>query len=1115
MLMGVAPAFDVLATYTEGLGEVLEDTAETGRSALDILRERESLERQLLQVQGDTAALRALELAALDESNQALQQQIWAIEKANAVTAERESLERRLLQTQGDTAALRALELAALDESNQALQQQIWAIEDAAQASREIAQLSGIAAGAISNMFREVIQTAESEMEAVQMVNVAAQQMLIDGLVNAAVTAISDTLYNAVMAPIFESMIPAIVGGSDVAAAAMAAGGVASGSASAAGGAAGGMAVAEGGYIAGSTLAGIVDQAISMINIMAEILGNEDFQAAMSQIGGAFGAIGGAMYTSPAITSSYRPPVFTSPGGGGGSVGSGRDDMLAEREQLERRLLELQGNIVELRRRELMELHPLNRALQQQIWAMEDAARVAQEREGLERQLLQVMGDTAALRALDLAALDESNRALQEHIWAVEQAMTLQNLYTQYLGRMPDAEGFEWWTEALNSGRTTLEQVAEHFREIARINQEREGLERRLLELQGNTAELRAQELAALDPSNRALQEMIYRLQDAQSEFGRLAQEMGQMMGVINRLISATGRVDLSRMIERAQLPAEAGPLLDAIYAIEDAQRAYDQLSSAIDAEKQRLSASYQQERSNLQARQTAERQALVQRQQGDVRALQERHAAQMKMITDEVNALRGLAQAVGRTDLIRQLELMSLEPIARGIQSAIYSLEDAGTAFGGLERSINAAIESAGESVANLRSVVNSLRSAISTVIGADQAMGDRLQRSAMAELSTMAIMTRLTGALPDASELERVLSQVGSGPGAEQFATREDMLRERYRILADLRTLAEATEGQLTTEEQALDALQGQLDTAREQLDVLRGIDNTMLSVEDAMTAFSQAITAAQLAVGAIDVDRVVGLQGQADALQRQHEQAQAAMDARHAQQLEAMDAQHTAQMQRMEAQHQAAMQRLDNQLKTARDQLDELMGIDSGIEDVEGALLNFEDALQAAIDATGAVDLDELTNLQLQFMQLQNQYEIEAIQALTTINSSVMGVTDAVRALLDLVAQGNLDGEVTVPAFASGGLHSGGMRLVGEAGPELEVTGPSRIHTAQQIVDSMRGSDAAAEIRALREEVKALRESNENAQYQIAKFSQQTAKQLQRWDGDGLPEAREEMA
>ena len=48
------------------------------------------------------------------------------------------------------------------------------------------------------------------------------------------------------------------------------------------------------------------------------------------------------------------------------------------------------------------------------------AAAMVTGRLGLERQLLELQGNTAALRALDLAQLDESNRALQEQIWALQ-----------------------------------------------------------------------------------------------------------------------------------------------------------------------------------------------------------------------------------------------------------------------------------------------------------------------------------------------------------------------------------------------------------------------------------------------------------------------------------------------------------------------------------------------------------------------------------------------------------------------------------------------------------------------------------------------------------------------
>jgi hypothetical protein len=66
--------------------------------------------------------------------------------------------------------------------------------------------------------------------------------------------------------------------------------------------------------------------------------------------------------------------------------------------------------------------------------------------------------------------------------------------------------------------------------------------------------------------------------------------------------------------------------------------------------------------------------------------------------------------------------------------------------------------------------------------------------------------------------------------------------------------------------------------------------------------------------------------------------------------------------------------------------------------------------------------------------------------------------------------------------VPGFANGGLHSGGLRIVGENGPELEATGPARYWTAAQtsaLVNGGTGSaDVVAELRALRADVSDLR-------------------------------------
>jgi hypothetical protein len=107
------------------------------RRAAEVAGERVDLEKQLLQLQGNTTELRARELAALDPANRALQERINALQDSQAedqrlagVAGERLMLEQQLLQLQGKTNELRAIELAALDPSNRALQERITALAD-------------------------------------------------------------------------------------------------------------------------------------------------------------------------------------------------------------------------------------------------------------------------------------------------------------------------------------------------------------------------------------------------------------------------------------------------------------------------------------------------------------------------------------------------------------------------------------------------------------------------------------------------------------------------------------------------------------------------------------------------------------------------------------------------------------------------------------------------------------------------------------------------------------------------------------------------------------------------------------------------------------------------
>ena len=88
-------------------------------------------------------------------------------------------------------------------------------------------------------------------------------------------------------------------------------------------------------------------------------------------------------------------------------------------------------------------------------------------------------------------------------------------------------------------------------------------------------------------------------------------------------------------------------------------------------------------------------------------------------------------------------------------------------------------------------------------------------------------------------------------------------------------------------------------------------------------------------------------------------------------------------------------------------------------------------------------------------------------------------------------------------TLPGFASGGYFSGGYRVVGESGPEIEATGPSRIFDSRQtarILSNTGSDDVIAELRALRSEVAALRdESRDDARA----IERNTGRALQLWE------------
>ena len=95
--------------------------------------------------------------------------------------------------------------------------------------------------------------------------------------------------------------------------------------------------------------------------------------------------------------------------------------------------------------------------------------------------------------------------------------------------------------------------------------------------------------------------------------------------------------------------------------------------------------------------------------------------------------------------------------------------------------------------------------------------------------------------------------------------------------------------------------------------------------------------------------------------------------------------------------------------------------------------------------------------------------------------------------------------------IRGYAQGGYHTGGMRMVGERGPELEATGPARIFSHNQTSSMFKDPELVQEIRGLRSEVSGLRSEQRQMQASSSKYVKRNYEINRKWDVDGLPATR----
>ncbi|MGE4337747.1 MAG: phage tail length tape measure family protein [Pigmentiphaga sp.] len=173
------------STAVLGLSEAATSLSEAAKAAEEsvqdmtaILNERAGLERQIMQLMGDTEGLRRLDLAAIDESNRALQERIWALnDEAEAISKSvanqqaATALRNQADSLLGNIEAIREREIAGMDESVAAWQRYVWAIEDEQNRQAKAMEKYRIDLAewqklqdAVGEAFREVQRVASEEM---------------------------------------------------------------------------------------------------------------------------------------------------------------------------------------------------------------------------------------------------------------------------------------------------------------------------------------------------------------------------------------------------------------------------------------------------------------------------------------------------------------------------------------------------------------------------------------------------------------------------------------------------------------------------------------------------------------------------------------------------------------------------------------------------------------------------------------------------------------------------------------------------------------------------------------------------------------------------------------
>lgn len=381
-------------------------------------------------------------------------------------------------------------------------------------------------------------------------------------------------------------------------------------------------------------------------------------------------------------------------------------------------------------------------------------------------------------------------------------------------------------------------------------------------------------------------------------------------------------------------------------------------------------------------------------------------------------------------TQALAEAQAAMLNGAMATLQRAAKREQDAlAEAYAARTASLNASLATSQSAVSTLTSMATNLTSALRTLQGQSDAATSVLYGQATATLESAAAIARAGGSLANFQGLDQAVSTV-AGNSAGKYGDWLSFARDQGRSTALINELSITAGDQLTNAEKSVKslqdqldlskkaydfqvkAIQSQLDLAQAQLDGINGIDNTLLSLAEALKQFSDAVGVARPGgTGAVNADSLI-------------------------------DAAYKAVLGR--APDKAGADYWKQQLGSGSLNSNNLANAISQAGAANGESINtaYQNILGRAPDAAG-----------LAYWQQQ------------VAAGNISDLNAAIRAAA--MANGQ------IPAFASGGQYMGGKALVGEQGPEIiDFAQPGYVYNARQTAGMLSEADLSRVIALLQQ-------------------------------------------